>query len=62
MNIHRRRLRYIILYQGIDDDVSKVSLVDIHFESMAMVKEINKKLLIHFLSSEDIQKIEEKLM
>ena len=32
----------------IEDDVSKAPSVDIHFKSMAMANEINKKLLIHF--------------
>ena len=51
-----------LIYPLIEDDVSKAPSVDIHFKSMAMVKEINKELLIHFLLSEDIRKTEEKLM
>ena len=43
-----------LVYPMIDDDVSKAFSVDIYFKSMAMVKEINKELLIHFLLSEDI--------
>ena len=43
-----------LVYPLIKDDVSKTLSVDIHFKSMAMVKEINKELLIHFLLSEDI--------
>ena len=45
-----------LVYPLIDDDVFKVLSVDIHFKSMAMVKEINKELLIHFLFSEDIRR------
>jgi len=37
-----------LVYPLIEDDVSKVPSVDIHFKSMAMVNEINKELLIHF--------------
>ena len=48
-----------LVYPLIEDDVSEVPLVDIHFKSMAKVKKINKKLLIHFLLSEDIRRIEE---
>lgn len=48
-----------LVYPLIEDDVSKAPSVDIHFKSMAMVKEINKELLIYFLLSEDIQKTEE---
>ena len=51
-----------LIYPLIEDDVSKVPSVDIHFKSMAMVKEINKELLIHFLLSEDIRMTEERLM
>ena len=36
-----------LVYPLIEDDVSKVPSVDIHFKSMAMVNEINKELLIH---------------
>ena len=43
-----------LVYPLIEDDVSKVLSVDIHFESMAMVKKINKELLIHFLLSNNI--------
>ena len=38
-----------LVYPLIEDDVSKAPSVDIHFKSMAMVKEINKELLIYFL-------------
>ena len=51
-----------LVYPLIEDDISKAPSVDIHFKSMAMVKEINKELLIHFLLSEDIRNTEEKLM
>ena len=51
-----------LVYPLIEDDVSKAPSVDINFKSVAMVKEINKELLIHFLLSEDIWRIEEKLM
>ena len=44
-----------LVYPLIKDDVSKAHLVDIHFKSMATMKEINKVLLIHFLLSEDIR-------
>ena len=37
-----------LIYPLIEDDVSKAPSVDIHFKSVAMVNEINKKLLIHF--------------
>ena len=37
-----------LIYPLIEDDVSKAPSVDIYFKSMAMVNEINKKLLIHF--------------
>ena len=47
-----------LVYSLIEDDISKALAVDIHFKSMAMVKEINKELLIHFILSEDIQRIE----
>ena len=43
-----------LVYPLIEDDVSKAHLVDIHFKSMVMVKEINKELLIHFLLGENI--------
>ena len=45
-----------LIYPLIEDDVSKAHSVNIHFKSMAMVKEINE-LLIHFLLSEDIRRI-----
>jgi len=48
-----------LIYPLKNDDVSKAPLVDIHFKSIAMVKEINKELLIHFLLSEDIRRIKE---
>ena len=51
-----------LLYPLIEDDVAKGPSVDIHFKSMAIVNEINKELLIHFLLSKDIWKIKEKLM
>ena len=51
-----------LVYPLIEDDVFKAPSVDIHFKFMAMVKEINKELLIHFLLSKDIRKIEEKIM
>ena len=50
-----------IVYPLIADDVSKAPSVYIHFKSMAMANEINKKLLIHFLLSEDIQKTKKNL-
>ena len=43
-----------LVYPLIENDVSNVPSVDIHFKSMTMVNEINKELLIHFLSSEDL--------
>ena len=45
-----------LVYPLKEVDVSKAPSVDIHFKSMAMVKEINKELLIHFLLSDDIRK------
>jgi len=36
-----------------EDDVFKAPSVDIHFKFMAMVKEINNELMIHFLLSGD---------
>ena len=48
-----------LIYRLIEDDVSKAYSMDIHFKFMAMVKEINKELLIHFLLSGDIRRIEE---
>ena len=43
-----------LIYPLIEDDVSKAPSVDIHFKFMAMVKEINKELLIYFLLSDNI--------
>ena len=37
-----------LVYPLIEDEVSKVPSVDIHFKSMVMVNEINKELLIYF--------------
>ena len=37
-----------LVYPLIKDDVSKAPSMDIHFKSMAMVKKINKELLITF--------------
>ena len=50
-----------LVHPLIEDDISKALLVDIHFKSMAIVKEISKELFIHFLLSVDIQKTEENL-
>ena len=50
-----------LVYPLIKDDVSKATLVDIHFKFIAMVKEINNELLIHFLLSVDIWKTEGNL-
>ena len=48
-----------LVYPLIEDEVFKVPSVNIHFKSMAMIKKINKELLIQFLLSKNIWKTEE---